>query len=68
MPDCPLGKITSSTRHVQGTTGDDVIRLTGSGRHTVHARAGDDTVCGSPGVDIVHGGGGPRHGQAEWWA
>ena len=49
---------TSGARHIWGTRGDDVIVVTGVGRHVVHARGGNDLVCGSDGVDIVLGGAG----------
>ncbi len=59
--------ITSSSRIIKGTSGDDVIVVLGAGTHTIKAGSGDDLICsgsssdsifGGPGNDVINSGSG----------
>ena len=48
--------LASSSPVIEGTAGADVIQVVGTRGHLVRAGDGDDTVCGSPGADVIEGG------------
>jgi hypothetical protein len=50
--------IVSGKRVVRGTSGNDVIVVTGSRSHKVYGLGGNDVICGSPGNDVINGGSG----------
>ena len=50
--------IVSSSATINGTTNNDVIVVQGVGKHVVNAGGGNDTICGTPSVDIINSGNG----------
>lgn len=48
--------ISSSARTINGTSGNDVILVLGSGSHTVNAGGGDDKICSGSSTDLINGG------------
>lgn len=50
--------ISSSARVINGTSGNDVILVRGSGKHTVNAGNGNDVICSAGGSDFISGGAG----------
>jgi hypothetical protein len=50
--------ISSSARIINGTSGNDVILVFGSGNHVVNAGGGDDQICSGGSSDEINGGAG----------
>lgn len=50
--------IVSGKSVIRGTSGSDVIRVTGKRAHRVYGLAGNDVICGSAGADVIYGGAG----------
>jgi Ca2+-binding RTX toxin-like protein len=48
--------IVGTTHHIDGTAGDDVIVVLATGNNYIHARGGDDLVCGGDGPDFLYDG------------